>query len=45
MEDVKTHPIETSALADQSSERANILSAAPDQQSSFQGSAIRPWSS
>ena len=25
MEDVKTHPIETSALADQSSERANIL--------------------
>lgn len=42
MEDIKTHPIETSAVAD---EKADILDTAADQQSSFQGSAMRPWSS
>ncbi len=45
MEDIKTHPIEINAVADPTGERADILNTATDQQTLFQGSASRPWSS
>ena len=45
MEDIKTHAIETSAVADPIGERADNQNTAADQQTSFQGSAIRPSSS
>ena len=37
MEDIKTHPIDSSAVADPTGERADILNTAPDQQSIIPG--------
>ena len=45
MEEIKTHPIETSAVTESIGERADILNTAAEQQTSVQESATRPWSS